>query len=497
MLMTDHYEYSCYCGLTWSDGVWDVHALDSDGEKLTAFQVIKPIDSFEDVAGSLALLGQEHVFVLVTEIVPHEHQNVLLAGGFVVAVLESREGFDARTLAEFARTYVSSQDTRENAAADYDPADDEAPAAAPSAEMLARSGTGFMGGTAGIVAGILLVLSILLISLQFGTRAKQFSERPLPFPPPLHAPATQTPEEDSIPVRARSAPVSPPSRSRPDTAIPPRPAPDERDGAWRDSMLLVLAQRVREDSIRRAEAARDLQALRDSARASLDSASIAFNAPDRMRRGESVGVHLVLDPAAKPTDSLRVMKQVSEPEGARRYDRVPTGPYAEARLTGSQFDIQAVTLPRQSVGRSTSTEWRWLVTAQKGGTHKLYLTLDVFTPDEREAPVYSYTKSYEIIVRVSTFGALLLWLSSQLGWIVPLLLSAPVVAFLAQRLRRATPKPDEASSPGATVVNIGNNIPVSSVQLSEEFELIGADEAPLHPPAVKPESLDGPERGEH
>ncbi|HEU4557422.1 MAG TPA: hypothetical protein VFS20_06210 [Longimicrobium sp.] len=470
---------------------------------LTAFQVNQPIDSFEDVACSLALLGQEDVFVLVTEIVPHEHQNVLLEGGFVVAVLESPEDIDARSLAELAHTYVSFQDTCENTAADYDPAGEDAAVAAMAAElpaeMPARSGAGFAGGTAGIVAGILLVLLILLISLESTNPTEQFSDQPLLFPSPEYTPATRLPAEDSFPVTAhpaRPAPAFPPARPESPAASPPPLAPDERDRAWRDSMLLVLAQRVREDSIRRAEAARDLQALRDSARASLDSASIAFNAPERMRRGESVGVHLVLDPAAMPADSLRVMNQVSEPEGPRRYDRVPTGPYAEARLTGGQFDIQAVTLPRQSIGRSTSTEWRWLVTPQKGGTHKLYLTLDVFTPDEREAPVYSYTKSYEIIVRVSTFGALLLWLSSQLGWIVPLLLSAPVAAFLAQRLRRATPKPDGASTPGGTVVHIGSNIPVSSVQVSEEFELIGTEEAPLHPLSVEPESLDEIESGQ-
>jgi hypothetical protein len=211
----------------------------------------------------------------------------------------------------------------------------------------------------------------------------------------------------------------------------------------------------------------DRSALRDSLRASLDSAAIAFNAPSRMRRGKPIGIHLVLHPSSKREDSIAVKASVMEPEGERRYDRVPVAPFAEARLTGAKFDIQAVNSSRQSVGRRSPTEWRWLVTPREGGTQKLYLTLEVFTPDERESPVYTYTKNYEIIVQVSTLSRIVAWLNSQLAWMVPLLLSAPVIAFLTRRRRRDGSKdtnPPGTPSVAAEPTTDAPKNPVRSVQ---------------------------------
>lgn len=244
---------------------------------------------------------------------------------------------------------------------------------------------------------------------------------------------------------------------------------DREASRRRDSILLaVLEQHSRADSARAAERARDQQAMRDSLRESLDSAGIAFNAPDRMRRGESVGIHLVVDPAAGPADSMIVKARVTEPTGERRYDRVPVGPQAEARLTGARFEIKPVNLPRQAIGRTAPTEWRWIVTPLEGGKHKLYLSLDAFSSYDFASPIYSATKTYEIEVEVSTMGRFLGWLNGQLAWIIPLLLSAPVFAFLRRLWRR------KAASPAAPVVSSGvpPGIPISPVTLSEGAEMV-------------------------
>jgi hypothetical protein len=47
----------------------------------------------------------------------------------------------------------------------------------------------------------------------------------------------------------------------------------------------------------------------------------------------------------------------------------------EAQLMGEEFSITPITAPRQPVSKIEPTQWRWQVTPETPGTHRLYVTI--------------------------------------------------------------------------------------------------------------------------
>ena len=130
----------------------------------------------------------------------------------------------------------------------------------------------------------------------------------------------------------------------------------------------------------------------------LPLASVAFNAPTALPRGESAVIQLLLS-LPKPIEDLQdELDEVGEREGAR----VRVSPLMEARLTGgSGLDVSAITPERQAVGSGTDTEWSWEIDAAEAGTEELHLTLSaLITVEGDRTPRAIRTFDRTIVIHV-------------------------------------------------------------------------------------------------
>ena len=104
---------------------------------------------------------------------------------------------------------------------------------------------------------------------------------------------------------------------------------------------------------------------------SFAQANIAFNAPPSMNLRESAQIQLLLSLERSIEDLRKTLTQAGDKEGAqiRVSDRM------EARLTGQNFQITAVTPEEQAISSKDVTEWKWEVKPTTPGRHSLHLTL--------------------------------------------------------------------------------------------------------------------------
>ena len=103
----------------------------------------------------------------------------------------------------------------------------------------------------------------------------------------------------------------------------------------------------------------------------LDFGNIAFNAPKTINLQETAIIQLMLGLEKSVDDLKQMIEAVGEKQGAqiRVSDRM------EARLSGSNFTITAITPEIQAISRSNITEWKWEVKPTSDGRHYLHLTL--------------------------------------------------------------------------------------------------------------------------
>ena len=99
--------------------------------------------------------------------------------------------------------------------------------------------------------------------------------------------------------------------------------------------------------------------------------NIAFNAPQTMNLHNTALIQLKLGLTTPMEDLKRLIEAEGEKEGAR----IQVSDRMEARLTGPNFVISAITPETQAVSRSTITEWKWEVRPNSGGHQNLHLTL--------------------------------------------------------------------------------------------------------------------------
>lgn len=105
--------------------------------------------------------------------------------------------------------------------------------------------------------------------------------------------------------------------------------------------------------------------------ASMDWANIAFNCPQTINLHETAQIKLLLS-LQKSIDELRAaITAGGEREGAR----VKVLNRMEARLSGPNFQITAITTEEQAVGSIETVEWKWEIKPTTTGHHSLHLTL--------------------------------------------------------------------------------------------------------------------------
>jgi hypothetical protein len=146
----------------------------------------------------------------------------------------------------------------------------------------------------------------------------------------------------------------------------------------------------------------------------LETGNVAFNAPQRLNLEETAVIHLALSLSKTIADLKELITEDGEVVG----HAVQVSDRMEARLTGPNFAITAITPEVQAVGRSGMTEWRWEVTPKLEGKHNLHLTLTaIIDVDGRQTQRSIRTLDYEIEIFVTWKQSLEAFLKKYWQWV--------------------------------------------------------------------------------
>ena len=182
-------------------------------------------------------------------------------------------------------------------------------------------------------------------------------------------------------------------------------------------------------------------------------ASLAFNAPSEMERGETITIELLLNPSLSETELAREVAEAGEVVSAS----VEITPQMKAEILAA--DEEAFTIrrihdePVQLVSGTETTRWAWFVTAKKEGRQQLTIVLYrlvKFEGEESWREVESYKSNIDI--RVSLLGRLQ---SLGWGWIVGTLLMLVAIPAIWRWMdvhkKRAEPGAEPAKRSAAVV----------------------------------------------
>lgn len=109
----------------------------------------------------------------------------------------------------------------------------------------------------------------------------------------------------------------------------------------------------------------------DSILAQLPVANLAFNTPDKMQLHDTAMIELVLGLEKSVEQLSEMITAAGRKEGAS----LKVSSRMEARLSGTNFQIVAITPEVQLVSHSSVTKWKWDITPLSEGAHSLHLTL--------------------------------------------------------------------------------------------------------------------------
>lgn len=113
----------------------------------------------------------------------------------------------------------------------------------------------------------------------------------------------------------------------------------------------------------------------DRALEALPLGSIAFNVSTVMTLNRSDSVRLLLSPSMSVEELQKQLAEQLSRDAKVEGIEVRIAPRMEARLTGTNFSILALTPEVQPVTWKEPTEWRWEVMATEAGSQALHLTL--------------------------------------------------------------------------------------------------------------------------
>lgn len=140
----------------------------------------------------------------------------------------------------------------------------------------------------------------------------------------------------------------------------------------------------------------------------LPLANIVFNIPDTMRTSQTQSIQLFLSGSAM-TEELQ--KQITA-SGSLISGQVQISNLLDARLTGVNFQIEAVTPEQQAVGTTRISHWEWRVTPTRRGAQQLELTINAILRIDgvdREVSIKTFDRTINVNVDwpgwVSTFIA--------------------------------------------------------------------------------------------
>ena len=174
----------------------------------------------------------------------------------------------------------------------------------------------------------------------------------------------------------------------------------------------------------------DAYASVDRALAALNTANIAFNTPDKINLHETAQIELLLS-LQKTAAELSATIQSA---GQKQSDSVQASSRMDARLSGSDFQITAITPEEQAIGSVDTVQWQWEIKPLATGRHRLHLTLtallDIDGSTTRRA-IRTFDKEIEVEVTIgqSAKG----FLDSNWQWLWAAIM-VPIAGFLWKRL---------------------------------------------------------------
>lgn len=171
----------------------------------------------------------------------------------------------------------------------------------------------------------------------------------------------------------------------------------------------------------------------DRALAEMGFGSIAFNTPITLNINDTASIQLLLSLAAS-TEELK--KRISD-EGNKVGTRIKVSDRMEARLSGSNFTITAVTPEVQAISQYSTTEWKWDISPAKEGKHYLHLTISALIDvDGSSTPRAIRTFDKTIEVQVTWKQKICLFIDKNWQWLWAVIL-APFTGWLWKRSRKA------------------------------------------------------------
>jgi hypothetical protein len=179
----------------------------------------------------------------------------------------------------------------------------------------------------------------------------------------------------------------------------------------------------------------------DQALAKMPLGTAQLQAPDRLEYDRTGVVRLVLSLGKPVGDLQRQLEEISKSQPLT----VRVAPRMNAHLTGSAFEIQAITPEPQAVSKAADTEWEWEVAGKRPGPRELHVTLSVPISVEGQEELRAVrTFDATIVVegvplrqRITTF------VSEKWQWFFTVLI-IPVALFLWRvvKRRRQGPPPE-------------------------------------------------------
>lgn len=230
-------------------------------------------------------------------------------------------------------------------------------------------------------------------------------------PPVTATPRVLTPTE--VPRVAARPPTATEERALVTRAAPPPPPPT---GTPRVAMSATPRTSV------------------DDILAAMTTANIAFNTPNTINVQETAQIQLLLS----LQKSIEELTAALTAEGVRAGETVKVSNRMEARLTGPNFQITAITPEEQAISATENTEWRWEIKPTIAGQHNLHLTLTALINVEGTNTRRSI-RTFDRIIEVEVTPGQMAWefFKKYWQWLWAVVL-VPIVGWVWKKLKDKT-----------------------------------------------------------
>lgn len=146
----------------------------------------------------------------------------------------------------------------------------------------------------------------------------------------------------------------------------------------------------------------------------MSKANMAFNTPESIKLGNSADMQLIID----PSKTVEEIKKQIRAEGVIDGSEIKVAKVVVAKVLAPDFEvIEFISQGRQAVDLNGPTEWRWTITPQKMGAHKVTVTVSAVIEiggDRAERLIKVFER--EVAVTVTAGDAVKLFFTKNWQW---------------------------------------------------------------------------------